>query len=62
MFVQFIFALINYVFDLSYRQIKLFRKAIKRDSNKKPSFEDFSVPLGVSADYPIIDQLLYFGS
>jgi hypothetical protein len=62
MFIQFIFALINYVFDLPHRQVELFRKAVERDSIKKPSFEDLSVPLGVSADYPIIDQLFNFGS
>ena len=62
MFIQFIFALINYVFDLSHRQIEFFRQAVECDSIKKPSFKDLSVPLGVSADYPIIDQLFYFGS
>ena len=62
MFVKFILALINYVFDLPHRQVEFFRQAVERDSIKKPSFEDLSVPLGVSANYPIVNSRLDLGS
>ena len=61
MFIQFIFALINYVFDLPYRQVELFRKAVKRDSIKQSSLEDHPVPLCVSANYPIVDGRFNIG-